>query len=312
MRAVVTGGAGFIGSTLVDRLLEKGDNVVVVDNLGGPYSENFGFLQPHIGKEGFRLDRINILDLNGLRQSVAGADIIFHLAAQADTGSGTDLVKAQMANATGTLNVLLAAKHAGVRRVISSSSSSVYGNASSLPARETDPTVPASPRGSSKLATEEYCHLFHNLYGLESLSLRYFTVYGPRQRPDTVISALTERALKGQRPQIRGDGNLAGDYVFISDAVDAILRCIHCPDPNGAPLNICSGVAITTDRLVCGILEATGRPDLEPEYLPPGPDEEERIWGDNTRAKYLLGWEPRVQIEEGLVEFVEWYKKSRT
>lgn len=311
MRAVVTGGAGFIGSTLVDRLLENGDDVVVVDNLEGRYSENIGFLQPHIGKEGFRLDRTSILDLNGLRHSIAGADIIFHLAEQADRGLAKDHAKAQMTNTIGTLNVLLAAKNAGVGRVISSSSSSVYGDAYSLPARETDPTVPSSPHGSSKLAEEEYCLLFYDLYGLESLSLRYFNVFGPRQRPDMAISALTERVLNGQNPQIPGDGSSAGDYIFISDVVDAILRCVHCPDPKGRPLNICSGVATSTNRLVWEIMEAAGRPDLEPEHLSPGPDEEERLWGDNTRAKDLLGWEPKVRMEEGLIKFVEWYKKTR-
>ena len=309
MKAVVTGGAGFIGSTLVDRLLEGDNEVVAVDNLEDRDSENKRFLLPHIGKNGFRLDEVSVLDLNGLRQSVAGADVIFHLAMQADAGLGTGPVNPQMANTTGTLNVLLAAKNAGVRRVISSSSSMVYGHARSLPLKETDPTVPVSPYGASQLAAEVYCRLFHDLYGLQSVSLRFFTVYGPRQRPDAAISVFTGRALSGQRPQIQGEGSQTGDFTFISDVVEAIRLCADCPDPRGRPLNICSGESTSTNQMVRRIMEAAGRTDLEPEYLPPRQGVAEQIWGDNTRSKELLGWEPKVPMEKGLVEFVEWYKK---
>ena len=309
MKAVVTGGAGFIGSTLVDRLLEEGNEVVALDRLEDRNSENKRFLQPHIGQEGFRLDEVNVLDLNGLRQSVVGADVIFHLVMQAGAGSETDPVKAQMSNTAGTLNVLLAAKNAGVRRVVSSSSSSVYGNGRYFPWKETDPTVPVSPYGASQLAAEEYCRLFHELYGLQSVSLRFFTVYGPRQRPDAAISVFTERALSGQHPQIYGDGTQTGDFTFISDVVGAIRLCADCPDPKGRPLNICSGEGTTINQVVRRILDAAGRPDLEPEYLPPRQGEAEQIRGDNTQAKELLGWESKVPMEKGLVEFVEWYKK---
>lgn len=312
MKAVVTGGAGFIGSTLVDRLLEEGNEVVVVDNFDDYYSGKMRFLQPHVGKGGFRLDEVDILDLNSLRRSFEGADVVFHLAAQAGVRiSVKDPMKAHMANTTGTLNVLLAAKNAGVKRVVSSSSSSVYGNVHKLPVKETDPTVPISPYAASKLAAEEYCRLFYDLYGLQSVSLRYFTVYGPRQRPDMAIRIFTERALSGQRPQIYGDGNQTRDFTFISDVVDAIRRCADCPDPKGQPLNVCSGRRITVNQVVKRILEATGRPDLEPEYLPSQQGDVDHTWGDNTRAKELLGWEPKVSIEKGLVDFVQWYKKFR-
>ena len=297
---------------MVDRLLDEGHEVVAVDNFDDYYSGKMRFLQPHMGKEGFRLDEVNILDLDSLRRSVEGADVVFHLAAQAGVRiSVKDPMKAHMANTTGTLNVLLAAKSAGVRRVVSSSSSSVYGNAHSLPVKETDPTIPISPYAASKLAAEEYCRLFYDLYGLQSVSLRYFTVYGPRQRPDMAIRIFTERALNGQRPQIFGDGNQTRDFTFVSDVVDAIRRCADCPDPKGQPLNVCSGRTITVNQVVRRLLEAAGRPDLEPEYLPPQQGDVDHTWGDNTRAKHLLDWEPKVQIENGLVEFVDWYRKFR-
>ncbi|MGD0817706.1 MAG: NAD-dependent epimerase/dehydratase family protein [Methanomassiliicoccales archaeon] len=312
MKAVVTGGAGFIGSTLVDRLLGEGNEVIAVDNFDDHYSGKRRFLLSHVGKDGFRLDEVDVLDLNSLRRSVEGADVVFHLAAQAGAGiSARNPTKAHMANTTGMLNVLLAAKNAGVRRVISSSSSSVYGNARSLPVKETDPAVPISPYAASMLAGEEYCRLFYDLYELQSVSLRYFTVYGPRQPPGTAIMVFAERVLSGQRPQIYGDGNQTGDFTFVSDVVDAIRRSADCPDPKGRPLNICSGLPITENQVVMRILGAAGRPDLEPEHLPAQEGDVEQLWGDNTMAKEILDWEPKFPLEKGLIELVEWYKKFR-
>jgi UDP-glucose 4-epimerase len=312
MRTVVTGGAGFIGSTLVDRLLEEGHEVVAVDNFVDRYSGKMRFLQPHEGREGFRLDEIDIHDMNGLRRSLEGAEVVFHLAAQTiDRAQAKDPVKAQMASTAGTLNVLLAAKNAGVRRVVSSSSSSVYGNTRSLPVRETDPTFPSTPDATSKLAGEEYCHLFYDMYGLQTVSLRYFSVYGPRQRPGTMIQTFTERALSGQNPQISGDGERTADLTFISDVVEATLRSADCPDPKGQPINICSGRAITENQVAMMIVSAAGRPDLEPEHLPAQRGDPDHNSGDNSRAKELLNWEPRVQMETGLVRFVDWYKRYR-
>ena len=309
MKAVVTGGAGFVGSTLVDRLLEEGNEVVALDSLEERGSSVPRFLQPHQGKEGFRFDAGSVLDLNVLRQSVFGADVIFHLAGQTDAGSVTDPAKAHVAITTGTLNVLLAAKNAGVRRVISSSSSTVYGSPRSLPVREADPTTPTSSHGAGMLAAEEYCRLFHDLYGLRSVSLRYFTVYGPRQGHGVAINGFAECALRGQRPQIHGDGDWSQDFVYITDVVDAVRRCADCPDAKGQALNICSGKVTTINQVAKGVLEAVGRPDLEPEHLPSRPHEVEPIWGDNTRARELLDWEPKVPVDKGLVEFVKWYEK---
>ena len=206
------------------------------------------------------------------------------------------------------MNVLLAARDEGVRRVVSSSSSSVYGNAVRLPAREEDPTVPISPYAASKLAAEQYCRLFYELYGLQSVSLRYFTVYGPRQRPDMAIRIFTDRALDGLRPQIFGDGEQTRDFTFVSDVVDAIRRCADCPDPKGGALNICSGSTVSVNQVVSSILKAVGREDLEPEHLPSQPGDVDHTWGDSGKARELLGWQPKIMMDEGLGRFVDWYR----
>ncbi len=311
MRAVVTGAAGFIGSSLADLLLMEGHEVVAVDNFDDYYSGKMRFLGRHLGSEAFRLREIDILDLDALRHSFEGADVVFHLAAQAGVRvSVRDPLRSHHVNTTGTLNVLLAARDGGVKRVISSSSSSVYGNAVRLPVREEDRTVPISPYAVSKLAAEHYCSLFYQLYGLESISLRYFTVYGPRQRPDMSIRIFTDRALDGKRPQVFGDGEQTRDFVFITDVVDAIRRCADCPDLRGGPLNVCSGFTVSINRVVSSILKEVGREDLEPEYLPPQPGDVGHTWGDNSKAKRLLGWEPQVNIDEGLRRFVDWYRKE--
>ncbi|TFG56061.1 MAG: NAD-dependent epimerase/dehydratase family protein [Methanomassiliicoccus sp.] len=311
MRTVVTGAAGFIGSTLTDLLLSEGHEVIAVDNFDDYYSGKMRFLSRHLGNDAFRLKEVDILDIDALRQSFEDAEVVFHLAAQAGVRiSVKDPLRSHHANTTGTLNVLLAARDEGVRRVVSSSSSSVYGNAVRLPAGEGDLTVPISPYAASKLAAEYYCSLFYKLYGLESVSLRYFTVYGPRQRPDMAIRIFTDRALDGKRPQIFGDGEQTRDFTFITDVVDAIRRCADCPDPKGEPLNVCSGSTVSVNQVVRSILKSVGREDLEPEYLPPQPGDVDHTWGDNSKAKRLLGWEPKVMIDEGLRRFVDWYKKE--
>ena len=311
MKTVVTGAAGFIGSTLTDLLLSEGHEVVAVDNFDDYYSGKMRFLSRHLGNDAFRLKEVDILDIDALRQTFEDAEVVFHLAAQAGVRiSVKDPLRSHHANTTGTLNVLLAARDEGVRRVVSSSSSSVYGNAVRLPAGEGDPTVPISPYAASKLAAEYYCSLFYKLYGLESVSLRYFTVYGPRQRPDMAIRIFTDRALDGKRPQIFGDGEQTRDFTFVTDVVDAIRRCADCPDPKGEPLNVCRGSTISVNQVVRSILKAVGREDLQPEHLPPQPGDVDHTWGDNTKAKRLLGWEPKVMIDEGLRRFVDWYKNE--
>jgi UDP-glucose 4-epimerase len=312
MRVAVTGAAGFIGSTLTDRLLQQGNEVVAVDNFDDYYSGKMRFLEPHMDDPLFQLCKVDILDRAALEKCFEDVEIVFHLAAQAGVRiSVKDPMRSHQANSTGTLSVLLAAKEKKVRRVVSSSSSSVYGNAKRLPVTESDVLVPVSPYAASKLAAEDYCRLFHDLYGLQTVSLRYFTVYGPRQRPDMAIRIFTDRALKGLRPQIFGDGEQTRDFTYVDDVVDAIVRCASCPDPKGMSLNICSGRTVTVNQVVRQILKVTGRGDLVPEYLSPQPGDVDHTWGDNSRARQLLGWEPKVTIEEGISNFVEWYRSKK-
>jgi UDP-glucose 4-epimerase len=312
MRVAVTGAAGFIGSTLTDKLLEQGNEVVAVDNFDDYYSGKMRFLEPHMADPRFKLCQVDILDRVALEKCFEDVEVVFHLAAQAGVRiSVKDPMRSHQANSTGTLNVLLAAKETKVRRVVSSSSSSVYGNAKRLPVTESDVLVPISPYAASKLAAEDYCRLFHDLYGLQTVSLRYFTVYGPRQRPDMAIRIFTDRALKGLRPKIFGDGEQTRDFTYVDDVVDAIIRCAICPDPEGRPLNICSGRTVTVNQVVRQILKATGREDLVPEYLPPQPGDVDHTWGDNSRARQLLSWQPKVTIEEGISNFVEWYRNKK-
>ena len=312
MKAAVTGAAGFIGSTLTDRLLADGYEVVAVDNFDDYYSGKMRFLEPHLGDPKFTLHETNINDREALVRCFDGCDVVFHMAAQAGVRvSVKDPMRSHEANATGTLNVLLAAKEVGITRVVSSSSSSVYGNAKSLPVTELDMAVPVSPYAASKLGAEFYSRLFHELYGMETISLRYFTVYGPRQRPDMAIRIFTDRALKGLPPLIYGDGTQTRDFTYVDDVVEAVLRCATCADPNGEPLNICSGRTVELNDVVHEILRVVGREDLQPQHLPAQAGDVDRTWGDNRKAKALLGWEPTVSIEEGIARFVEWYRGKK-
>jgi UDP-glucose 4-epimerase len=312
MKVAVTGAAGFIGSTLTDRLLQDGHHVIAVDNFDDYYSGKMRFLEPHLGDDSFELHQVSILEQKELERSFRGVEVVFHLAAQAGVRiSVKDPMRSHQANATGTLSVLLAAREAGARRVVSSSSSSVYGNARKLPVSETDVAIPVSPYAASKLSAEMYCRLFYELYGLESISLRYFTVYGPRQRPDMAIRIFTDRALRGLPPQIFGDGEQTRDFTYIDDVVDAVYRCASCPDPKGEPLNVCSGRTVKVNHVVTEILKATGRTDLRPEHLGTQQGDVDHTWGDNSKAKALLDWGPKVGIEEGIRRFVEWYKDRR-
>ncbi|MFP4196513.1 MAG: GDP-mannose 4,6-dehydratase [Methanomassiliicoccales archaeon] len=306
MRVAVTGAAGFIGSSLVDRLLEEGHEVVGVDNFDDYYSGKMRFLRPHLERDDFALERVDILDRVELGRALEGCDPIFHLAAQAGVrASVQDPMKSHRVNVEGTLNVLQAARDLGANRVINSSSSSVYGEAKRLPVEEEDRLSPVSPYATSKMSAELYCDLFHRLYGLETISLRYFTVYGPRQRPDMAIRIFVDQVLRGERPGIFGDGEQTRDFTYIGDVVDAILLA----GKRGVtgPLNICGGSNVSINRLVSMILRILGREDLRPRYLPAQAGDVSHTWGDNTRARRSLGWSPEVHLEKGLRAFVDWY-----
>jgi len=311
MKYVVTGAAGFIGTHLVDSLLAEDHEVIAVDNFDDYYSGKMRFLEPHMKDKNFQLLTASVLEQDLMTKTFHGADAVVHLAAQAGVRASIENpMKAHTVNGTGTLSMLLAAKDAGVKRVVNSSSSSVYGDAKSLPAKEDTQLNPISPYAASKLVAEHYTKQFHDIYGLDTISLRYFTVYGPRQRPDMAIRIFTEHALRGKKPPIFGTGEYSRDFTFISDIIRAIRLSIDCPNPKGRPVNIGSGNPVTVNHIAFRILELCGRKDLGLEYLPPKAGDVAHTWGDISLAKELLGWNPSINIEEGLGLFVKWYKEN--
>jgi UDP-glucose 4-epimerase len=311
MRVMVTGAAGFIGSSLVERLLQKGHSVEAVDNLDDYYPGKRERLEAHLDDPNFRPHEIDILDMRSLSLAMRGCQVVLHMAAQAGVrASIADPMKTYDVNVIGTLNVLAAAREAGVRRVVNSSSSSVYGNAPSLPVDEASPVQPISPYAASKLSAEEYCGLFTRLYGLETVSLRYFTVYGPRQRPDMAIRIFVDRLARGLPPQIYGDGSQTRDFTYIDDVIEAVLLCIEGEIPNGGALNICSGGNISINELTSLIGRLMGREEIKPEYLPAQPGDVDDTWGNNAKARSMLGWSPRTDTETGLRNFIDWYLSS--
>ena len=305
MKYVVTGGAGFIGSHLCERLLEKGE-VVCLDNFDPYYNpqtkrEN---IEPLIEHPDFELVEGSILDKKLLHRVFEGVDYVFHNAAQAGVRvSVEDPTKTHEVNATGTLNVLKAAEDSGVRKVINASSSSVYGKVSYLPFDEVHPNVPISPYGASKLVAEHYCRVFSELHDLETASLRYFTVFGPRMRPDLAINIFTGKALNNEPIEIFGDGQKTRDFTFIDNIVDANLRAM---ERGSGVYNIGGGERVSINELTEKIVGIVGS-ESGIFYSEPVKGDAEHTWSDVSKARRELGYEPEVGLDEGLRRYVQWY-----
>jgi UDP-glucose 4-epimerase len=305
MRALVTGGAGFIGSNIVDALVARGHEVTVLDDLSTGRREN---LEPALAA-GARLVEADVRDAGAVREVVADAspEVVFHLAAQIDVRkSAADPAFDARINVEGTINVLEAARAAGVRRVVNTSTGgAVYGEGQIIPAPETHPVAPEAPYGQSKFAAEGYCALFERLHGLSTISLRYGNVYGPRQDPlgeAGVVAIFCGRLLAGERPIVFGDGLQTRDYVHVDDVVTANLAAAGSDVPGS--FNIGTGVETTVLQLVEALAPLAGAP-FEPEHEAERPGEVRRIALDSTRAREALGWEPVVGIEDGLTQTLE-------
>ena len=298
MRAVVTGGAGFIGSNVVDGLLDGGHDVVVVDDLSTGRREN---LEPALAA-GAALLELDIRDGAALARACAGADVIFHLAAQIDVRRSVadPRVDADI-NVGGTIAVLEAAREHDVGRVVfSSTGGALYGEADVFPTPEDAPIRALSPYGQGKFAAEGYCGLYGRLHGVSSTVLRYSNVYGPRQDPlgeGGVISIFCGRSKAGERPTVFGDGRQTRDFVYVGDVVAANLRAAEA-GVTGA-FNIGTGVETSVLDLV-GALDRHAAGPWEAEFRPPRPGEVERSVLDPTRARDVLGWAPKVALQEGL------------
>jgi nucleoside-diphosphate-sugar epimerase len=303
---VVTGGAGFIGSAVVRRLARDGHEVRVVDDLSTGKRANLDGLAGRVA-----LHHGSICDRDLLDSAFAGADFVLHQAAIPSVPlSVEDPLGVNEVNVTGTLAVLWAARDAGVRRVVYASSCSVYGNAPELPKREDMAPAPMSPYAVSKLAGEQYCCAFTEVYGLETVSLRYFNVYGPRQDPSgpyaAVVPMFAQAIAEGRRPRVLGDGEQSRDFVFVEDVAEANVRASTAEGAAGAVLNIGVGERHTLNELLGLLRETMGKP-FDVEYAEPRAGDVRHSQADISRARQVIGFEPQVSFGEGVRRTVQWY-----
>ncbi len=311
MRTLVTGAAGFIGSTLVDRLLADGHSVVGVDDLSSGRSENIVAAE-RSGDFEFAKAEIVSADLVGLLADTR-PEVVFHLAAQIDVRhSVADPQFDSMVNVVGTVRLAEAARQAGVRKVVhTSSGGSIYGTPNTFPTSEDAPVDPASPYAAGKYAGEVYLNMFRNLYGLECSHIAPANVYGPRQDPHGeagVVAIFSQALLAGRPTKIFGDGTDTRDYVFVDDVVDAFVKAAG-EAGGGQRFNIGTGVETSVRRLHSEIAAAADGRD-EPEFYPPRLGDLRRSSLDNSRAKQVLGWAPKVDLTDGVARTVDYFRQS--
>ena len=307
---LVTGGAGFIGSHLTEELVRRGARVRVVDNLVTGKRQNLAHLRDVEFLQG------DLADADVARRAVAGIDYVLHQAAIPSVPrSVEDPVTSNRANIDASLNLLVAARDAGVKRVVYAGSSSAYGNSATLPKVETMPTAPLSPYALQKLVAEQYCQMFTQLYGLETVTIRYFNVFGPRQDPSSpysgVISLFISALCEGRRPKIYGDGEQTRDFTYVANVVDGVLRATEAPRASGEVINVANGERISLNQLFATIRSLVGASG-EPIYEAPRAGDVRDSQADITKAKQLLGYEPRASFEEGLEKTIAWYRASQT
>ncbi len=307
MKILLTGGAGFIGSNLLDKLLARGDDVAVIDDFNDYYDP--AVKRGNLPPGGFRLHETDIRAAAGVVASEK-PDVLIHLAARAGVRpSLNDPALYDSVNAAGTLALLEACRRHGVRRFLFASSSSVYGNAA-VPFREDDESLkPISPYGISKLAAEHYVRIYALLHGIHATCLRFFTVYGPRQRPDMAIHAFTAAILAGREIPMFGDGSTERDYTHISDILQGVLRALD-RDEAFAVYNLGESRTVPLRRLIGLLEEYTGRKAVI-RARPEQPGDAARTSASIDLARERLGYAPATPIEDGLRDFVAWYKKRR-
>jgi len=306
---VVTGGGGFIGSHIVEELLRRNEIVRVIDNFSTGKWEN---LEPFEG--GAEIIEADIAEGKNLPRFLEGADYVIHQAALPSVPKSIlDPVKSHHANVNGTLQLLNASREANVKRVVYASSSSVYGDSPTLPKHEGMMPNPLSPYGAQKLFAEIYCQVFSRAYGLETVSLRYFNVFGPRQDSTSqysgVLALFIPAVLQSKRPTIYGDGLQSRDFTYVQDVVEANLLACAVPGVAGQVFNVACGDRITVNSMLQQINKITGK-DIAPIYADPRPGDIEHSQADITRAKEHLGYQPKISFEEGLRNTIEWYRKN--
>jgi UDP-glucose 4-epimerase len=302
---LVTGGAGFIGSNVAEALLARGDRVRVLDDLSTGRRENLTAIGDVDLVEG------DLRDADAVRRAVGGVEGIFHQAAlRSVPRSVDDPTSTNDVNVNGTLNLLMAAREAGVRRVVYASSSSAYGDDPALPKVETLPSNPISPYAVAKLAAEHYCRTFARLYGLETVSLRYFNVFGPRQNPESKYSAVIPRFLEqglNRVPlEVHGDGEQSRDFTYIDNVVQGNLLAMDAPGVSGEVFNVACGTRHTLLAIAEAIGHFLGRP-LERNHVASRPGDVRHTQADITKARRLLGFDPKVPFEEGMTRTCEYF-----
>jgi nucleoside-diphosphate-sugar epimerase len=313
---VVTGGSGFIGSHLVEALLNKGAVVRILDNYAtGNRSHLAHVLACVPGRDHYTFVEGDVTDRTTVQEVVKGADFILHQAALPSVQrSVEDPLASNRVNVEGTLNVLVAARDAGVKRVVYASSSSVYGDAPQLPKVEHMATNPLSPYAVSKMAAEDYCRAFTRLYGLETVSLRYFNVFGPRQDPRSLYAAVLPRFIEAildkRSPIIYGDGTQSRDFTFIDNVVQANLLALDAAGVAGEVFNIACGESVSLQSVVRLLAEMVNE-DVRPEYRAPRAGDVKHSLADISKAQRLLGYRPVVSFREGLRRTFEYFQQRR-
>jgi nucleoside-diphosphate-sugar epimerase len=310
MRYVVTGGAGFIGSNTVDELVRRGETVIVLDDLSSGKEDNLAEVRSKIS-----FIKGSITDLEAVRKAMQSADYVIHLAARTSVPrSVKDPIDTNKINVEGTLNVLVAARDAKVKRVVFAASSSAYGETPTLPKVETMQPEPISPYGVAKYAGELYAQMFGRVYGLENVSLRYFNIFGPRQDPDSpysgVLAKFCTAFLEKTQPLVFGDGEQSRDFTFVENAVAANLLACEAPNASGRVFNIGTGARITLNQTLALLANLTGN-KLETKYEPPRDGDIRDSQADIKQARDVLSYEPLISFEEGLRRTVEWYREAQ-
>ncbi|HET6146780.1 MAG TPA: SDR family oxidoreductase [Polyangia bacterium] len=309
---LVTGGAGFIGSSIARALVKRGDQVRIIDNFSSGRRENFADFAREV-----ELIEADILDPTALRRALQGVEVVYHEAAIPSVPkSMAEPIENHEANASGTLRVLHAAREAGVRRLVYAASSAAYGDAPELPKLETQPPAPISPYGASKLAGEYYLQVYAQAFGLETVSLRYFNVFGPRQDPRSEYAAVIPKfitaALAGQTPRIFGDGTQSRDFCHIDNIIEANFKAASAPavQVSGQVFNIACGVATDLNQVVAVIGDILGK-KIEPRHEAERAGDIKHSYADISKARQRLGYTASVSFADGLRRTLDWYRSER-